>query len=124
MTVSPSVVDTIGLRVRRARRARGMTLQVLADRSGLSKSFLSMVENGGRSLERRRHIAAVAEALGISPADVIGSAAELGGMARTRGGHEFVHEVRVTLLTEGLERAEGYLLLPAELLLVEAEEIN
>ncbi len=101
-----------------------MTLQVLADRSGLSKSFLSMVENGDRYLERRRHIASVAESLGISPADLVGSVAELGGLAQASGGHEFVHEVRVMLLTDGLEHPESGPLVPPERLLGEAEEIN
>ena len=47
---------SIGTRVRSCRRYRGMSLQVLADRSGLSKSFLSMVENGQRQLDRRQAV--------------------------------------------------------------------
>jgi transcriptional regulator with XRE-family HTH domain len=101
-----------------------MTLQVLADRSGLSKSFLSMIENGERSLERRRHIVAVADALNVSPADLIGSAAGLrDSEARLSGGHESVHDVRVALLTSSLD-GPAVSSDPPERLLREAEEIN
>jgi transcriptional regulator with XRE-family HTH domain len=56
--------------LRRARRCRGMTLAVLADLAGLSLSFLSMVENGHRSLSRRDDVNALAAALRVSPADL------------------------------------------------------
>jgi transcriptional regulator with XRE-family HTH domain len=101
-----------------------MTLQVLADLSGLSKSFLSMVENGDRHLDRRQHLAAVAEALDVSPADLIGSAAEFRDSARAAGGHESVHEVRVALLTSSLESPDTPPSQPPGQLLREAEEIN
>jgi transcriptional regulator with XRE-family HTH domain len=71
MEVEPRI-RTIGDRVRSCRRYRSLSLQVLADRSGLSKSFLSMVENGQRRLERRQHVAAVADALQVSIADLTG----------------------------------------------------
>lgn len=123
-TAAPGAPETIGDRLRRARRARGMTLQVLADLSGLSKSFLSMVENGDRHLERRRHLVAVADALSISPADLIGSAPELSGSSQVSGGHESVHEVRVALLTSSLEHPDGHPSQSPGRLLQEAEEIN
>jgi lambda repressor-like predicted transcriptional regulator len=56
--------------LRRARRRRGFTLAVLADLSGLSVAFLSMVENGQRKLSRRDHINAIAVALGVTPAEI------------------------------------------------------
>lgn len=124
MAVSPTTAETIGDRVRRARRARGMTLQVLADLSGLSKSFLSMVENGDRHLERRQHLAAVADALNVSPADLIGTAAEFTDLSRPVGGHESVHEVRVALLTSSLDHPDSPPTRPGERLLQDAEEIN
>jgi transcriptional regulator with XRE-family HTH domain len=122
--IPPSVRPArIGDRVRRARRTRGMTLQVLADLSGLSKSFLSMVENGERHLERRRHIVAIADALNVSPADLVGTAAEFMDSPRS-GGHESVHEVRVALLTCTLDRPATASSVVAERLLHEAEEVN
>lgn len=56
--------------LRRVRRRRGMTLAVLADLSGLSVPFLSMVENGQRTLSRRDHINALAAALRVAPAEI------------------------------------------------------
>lgn len=65
----------IGLAVRRARHARGLTLQETADLIGKSKAWLSMIENGGLPLERRSDIAALAEALEVSADTLIGQPA-------------------------------------------------
>jgi transcriptional regulator with XRE-family HTH domain len=65
----------IGLAVRRARHARGMTLEETAGRVGKSKGWLSMVENGRLPLERRSDIAALAEALQVSADTLIGQPA-------------------------------------------------
>jgi transcriptional regulator with XRE-family HTH domain len=67
----------IGARLRTLRRWRGMTQAELAGLSGLSPSFLSMVEHGKRMLDRRSHIAALAGALRVS-----GLAVFLGGQCR------------------------------------------
>ena len=56
--------------LRRVRRRRGLTLAVLAELSGLSASFLSMVENGQRALSRRDHVNALAVALRVCPAEI------------------------------------------------------
>lgn len=63
---------TIGARLRTLRRWRRMNLAQLADQAGLSKSFLSMVERGQRALDRRSHISALAAALRVSEADLVG----------------------------------------------------
>jgi transcriptional regulator with XRE-family HTH domain len=63
---------TIGARLRVLRRLRGMSQDTLAGLAGLSKSFISKVENGHLALDRRSHIAAVAAALRVSEADVTG----------------------------------------------------
>ncbi len=63
---------TIGARLRILRRWRGMTQAELAGLAGLSPSFLSMVETGLRSLDRRSHIAAIASALRVSETDLVG----------------------------------------------------
>lgn len=65
----------IGLAVRRARHARGLTLDQAAGRIGKSKAWLSMVENGRLPLERRSDIAALAEALEVSADSLIGQPA-------------------------------------------------
>jgi transcriptional regulator with XRE-family HTH domain len=63
---------TIGARLRTLRRWRGMTQVELAGLAELSASFVSMVENGQRPLDRRSHIAAVANALRVSETDLVG----------------------------------------------------
>jgi transcriptional regulator with XRE-family HTH domain len=65
----------IGLAVRRARHARGLTLAQAAGRIGKSKAWLSMIENGQLPLERRSDIAALAEALEVSADSLIGQPA-------------------------------------------------
>lgn len=56
--------------LRELRRRRGLTLEVLAGRSGLSTSFLSAVETGKRRLTRFDHISAIASALGVAPSEL------------------------------------------------------
>ena len=63
---------TIGARLRTLRRWRGKSQVQLAELAGLSPSFVSMVENGHRPLDRRSHIAAIANALKVSETDLVG----------------------------------------------------
>jgi len=63
---------TMGARLRTLRRWRGMTQVQLAGLADLSPSFVSMVENGQRPLDRRSHIAALASALRVSETDLVG----------------------------------------------------
>jgi transcriptional regulator with XRE-family HTH domain len=61
----------IGDNVRRARRARGLSLETLAGLAGRSSGWLSQIERGLRPLERRSDIAALANALLVSPTDLL-----------------------------------------------------
>jgi transcriptional regulator with XRE-family HTH domain len=63
---------TIGARLRILRRWRGMTQAELAGLAALSPSFISMVEQGHRPLDRRSHIAGIASALRVSETDLVG----------------------------------------------------
>lgn len=63
---------TLGDRVRHYRLMRGMSLRLLADLAGISAGWLSRVERGERSLERRGHIEALAAALNISGTELLG----------------------------------------------------
>ena len=54
-----------GLRIRELRERRGLTLDDLASRSGVSKGFLSEVENGKRGLSAE-NVLKIAMALGAS----------------------------------------------------------
>ncbi|MGH3978541.1 MAG: helix-turn-helix domain-containing protein [Pseudonocardiaceae bacterium] len=61
---------TIGRRVRQIRDARGMTQKVVADRAGISKSYLCRLEKGQRALNQRSRIIALADALEIAPSEL------------------------------------------------------
>lgn len=67
----------IGHNVRKARRYRGLSLEVAAGLVGRSKAWLSKVENGITRLDRRGDIAAIAEALGVSATDLLGEGASI-----------------------------------------------
>lgn len=63
----------LGERVRRYRQMRGLSLRVCADLAGISPSWLSRVERGLRSLERRTHIENLAAVLQISATELLGT---------------------------------------------------
>jgi transcriptional regulator with XRE-family HTH domain len=64
--------EDIGRRARIIRRRRGLSLEVAAGLAGISKGYLSMLERGQRSFERRGLLDDVAGALGCSVADLTG----------------------------------------------------
>ena len=68
--VTASTLAAIGLRIRTARGTRGMTLQTLAARSGLSASMLSLVERG-RASPSIGSLIVIASALEIAMSDLI-----------------------------------------------------
>ena len=69
----------VGERLRALRRFRRCTLRTIAERSGLSESFLSQVERG-RSSASIASLRRIAEALGVSIADLF----EPGGLPGPR----------------------------------------
>lgn len=70
-TVSPRASE-IGQRVRLIRRRRGMSQDVLAGLIGISKPYLSQLENGLRAFERRTLLERIAQALSCSVLDLTG----------------------------------------------------
>jgi transcriptional regulator with XRE-family HTH domain len=74
-----------------------MSLRTLAGLSGLSAGFLSMVENGQRHLDRTGHINALAEALQIAPAELLGQPYPPADPA-TGTAHEAVPAIRLALM--------------------------
>ncbi|NYT94020.1 helix-turn-helix domain-containing protein [Salinispora sp. H7-4] len=64
--------DTIGARIRYWRLRRGgMSQTVLAGLAGLSQPFISQVESGRRSIDRRSTLIAIAAALQVTVADLL-----------------------------------------------------
>ncbi len=56
--------------LRRLRRHRGLIQVELAGLAGLSYSYISMIERGQRTLNRRDHVNALAAALRVPPAHI------------------------------------------------------
>jgi transcriptional regulator with XRE-family HTH domain len=92
---------TIGARLRTLRRWRGMTQAELAGLADLSPSFLSMVEHGQRPLDRRSHIAALANALRVSETDLV-SRPHLSADREQSNPHAAIPALRVALQTNSL----------------------
>jgi transcriptional regulator with XRE-family HTH domain len=72
-TIAETTANTlaaIGLRIREVRQARSMTLQALADASGLSPSMLSLVERG-RASPSIGSLVVIACALGVTMSDLL-----------------------------------------------------
>lgn len=65
-----NTIAAIGARIRELRLARSMTLQVLADATGLSPSMISVVERG-RSSPSIGSIIVIAEALDVPMSDLL-----------------------------------------------------
>lgn len=63
---------SIGHRARTIRRRRGLSVEVAAGLTGISKGYLSMLERGQRRFERRGLLEDLARALGCSVTDLTG----------------------------------------------------
>lgn len=58
------------LRIKHFRQNKGLTVEQLAEMVGMSKSYVSEIENGKKQVNGRR-LEAFALALGVRPADLI-----------------------------------------------------
>lgn len=74
MAHPPTTADVaeIGSRVRTIRRRRGLGLETAAGLAGISKSYLSLLENGRRRVDSRALLDRLANALGCSVVDLTG----------------------------------------------------
>jgi transcriptional regulator with XRE-family HTH domain len=90
-------VDHIGVRIRYWRRRRnGMSQAVLAGLAGVTQSYISHVEAGRKSIERRSTLVAVAAALQVSVADLLDQPGEATDPAYQRAS-AVVPQLRVRL---------------------------
>src|SRR5580658_3012817 len=92
---------TTGERLRTLRRWRGKTQAEVAGLAGLSQSFVSMIENGQRPLDRRSDIAALASALKVSETDLVGGP-HLSSDRQQSDPHLVVPALRMALMTNSL----------------------
>ncbi len=74
MAEVPAADRQLGEQVRRVRRRRGLSLEATSGLAGISKPYLSMLENGQRRFTRRGLVEDLAEALDCSVADLTGHA--------------------------------------------------
>jgi transcriptional regulator with XRE-family HTH domain len=100
----------IGARARVIRRRRGLSLEVAAGLAGITKGYLSMLENGQRGFHRRGLIEDLADALGCSVVDLTGqpylppdrtSADALAALPRIR---EIIYDAALDNAPEGRSR--------------------
>lgn len=63
---------TIGRWLREIRHWRGKSLQLVAELAGISGSYLSRIERGERTLDRRSILESLATALRVAPSDITG----------------------------------------------------
>lgn len=98
----------IGTRIKywRKRRRGGMTQAVLAGLAGLSQSYISEVEAGHKSIERRSTLVAIAGVLEVSVADLLGQPGDPTDPLKD-GAAAAVPRIRVALaeIEEGERRA-------------------
>ena len=60
----------VGNRIREIRAWRDVPLRATAELAGISPAYLSMIENGERSVQRRSTLEAIARALRVSPTEL------------------------------------------------------
>lgn len=71
-TIQPTLHPVpLGREIRRRRKALGLTLEQLAERSGLSSTFLSRVETSDKDLALST-LKAIAKGLGTQPTELLG----------------------------------------------------
>ena len=75
LTPNPQIVE-LGKIVRRRREAMNLTLEGLAERSGLSSNYIGMIENGKRDPSLMT-VSALAKGLDVEPGELFGPVPKL-----------------------------------------------
>ncbi len=65
MSARPGILDRFGNRVRKLRKARGLSQEAFAEKCGLDRTYISGIERGRRNVALC-NIDAIARALGVS----------------------------------------------------------
>lgn len=68
--------DYVGLHVARWREIAGLTQQQLADTVGVTREYISMIENGARAVTKRSLLVGLADALGVTVTDLLNPPSE------------------------------------------------
>jgi transcriptional regulator with XRE-family HTH domain len=112
-----------GKRVKALRLQRGLSLRTLAELAGISIGMLSMLENGHRKLERSGHILALAAALRVAPAELVGQPFPPTAQAATAA-HLAIPSLRLALLGIHVANPGERVPLPARVLAARVAEAN
>lgn len=90
--------DTIGARIKYWRLRRGgMTQGVLAGLAGVSQPYISQVESGRKGVERRSTLVAIAKALQVTVADLLGQPGDPTDPAKS-GAAAAVPDIRAAII--------------------------
>ncbi|MEU4164849.1 helix-turn-helix transcriptional regulator [Actinoplanes sp. NPDC026670] len=91
------MAEHIGGRVRIWRRRRRLSQSTVAGLAGISQGYLSQIENGLRAVESRSTLVALARALDVAVADLLGQTSDPTDPVRVRAS-EAVAGIRVALV--------------------------
>lgn len=110
-------------RIREHRLARRMTQEKLAEETGLSVSYVTRLESGGRNLAQK-HMIAFSKALGVKPADLLPEGAEpahnvVRVMGRIGAGAEILSEFEQIPEGDGLYEIEVHFPVPEDAIALE-----
>ncbi len=70
MTTDTQILITLGDRLRNARKQAKLSQEELAHRSGLHRTYISLVERGGRNISML-NLLTITGVLGIDPAEIV-----------------------------------------------------
>lgn len=73
----PEIEPSLGARLRRFREERGLSLSQLGEKAGVSKGYLSTLEKVPDARPSAETLFAIAEALGVTMADLMGRKVQL-----------------------------------------------
>lgn len=96
---------SVGSEIRRHRKRRKMTLEALAGQAGLTKGYLSKIENGHAIIDRRSTLARIAAALRVTVPD-LGGAYYIGDHVDSEA-HGTIPDIRFSLLATSLDDADA-----------------
>src|SRR5690349_22091278 len=100
-----------------------MSQQAVADLAGMSRSQVAMVETGRRPLDRRSQVAALAQALQVTAADLTGEVIPAGD-EQLAAAHAALPALRLALLGSTLEESADVRPRPLALLRTEVEQVD
>ncbi len=101
-------VIEVGSRIKEARALRGLTMAQLGEKAGINKSSIKRYEDGAISNPRLPALNAIARALGVNPAWLLGISEDILPMEETPGLPLALHEIVEGLNDSGVSELVDY----------------